>query len=144
MSNKNQYIDPTGRMAESTMRIQDLHQAEKKLVLLIETAAEALSILSDEAPSGVDTDQFVRERAMSFRELASRYFSLVNDIQFALRSHTRYLTKEASIASSANKIIPFRTSVMSQHKELEIWTAAIDTISQRIAEIKKVAQEQQQ
>lgn len=29
MSNKNQHIDPTGRMAESTMRIQDLHQAEK-------------------------------------------------------------------------------------------------------------------
>lgn len=29
MSNKNQYVDPTGRMAESTMRIQDLHQAEK-------------------------------------------------------------------------------------------------------------------
>ncbi|KAG2210159.1 hypothetical protein INT46_009697 [Mucor plumbeus] len=139
MPNKNQYTDPTGRMAESTMRIQDLHQAEKKLVLLIETAAEALGILSDEAPSDMDTDQFVRNRAMSFRELASRYFSL--DIQFALRSHTHYLTKEAIITSSANKIIPFKTSVISQHKELEIWTAAIDTISQRIAEIKKVAQE---
>lgn len=25
----NQYIDPTGRFAESTMRIQDLAQAEK-------------------------------------------------------------------------------------------------------------------
>lgn len=47
-------------------------------MLLIETAAEALSILADEAPSDVDTDQFVRERAMSFRELAARYFSLVN------------------------------------------------------------------
>lgn len=29
MSTQNQYIDPTGRMAESTMRIQDLAQAEK-------------------------------------------------------------------------------------------------------------------
>lgn len=47
-------------------------------MLLIETAAEALGILSDEAPSDMDTDQFVRNRAMSFRELASRYFSLVN------------------------------------------------------------------
>ncbi|CEP19689.1 hypothetical protein [Parasitella parasitica] len=141
MSSKNQYTDPTGRMAESTMRIQDLHQAEKKLVLLLETAAEALAILSDDAPGDIDTDQFVRNRAMSFRELASRYFSLVNDIQFALKSHTHYLTKEASLTSSASKIIPFKTSVVSQQKELEIWTAAIDTISQRIAEIKKVAQE---
>jgi hypothetical protein len=29
MSAQNQYIDPTGRMAESTMRIKDLYQAEK-------------------------------------------------------------------------------------------------------------------
>lgn len=97
MSAPNQYNDPTGRMAESTMRIKDLYQAEKvgsisnfsimnqgliyqckKLVLLIETAAEALAILSDEAPKDENTDQFVRDRAMSFRDLASRYFSLVN------------------------------------------------------------------
>ncbi|KAG2213195.1 hypothetical protein INT47_011344 [Mucor saturninus] len=142
MSAQNQYIDVKGHMAESTMRIKDLAQAEKKLVLLIETAAEALSILSDEAPNDENTDQFVRDRAMTFRGLAERYFSLVNDIQFALRSHTHYLTKEASITSSANKIIPFKTSVLDQYKELEIWTSAIETVSQRIAEIKKIAQEQ--
>jgi hypothetical protein len=51
---------------------------KKKLVLLIETAAEALAILSDDAPKDENTDQFVRDRAMSFRDLASRYFSLVN------------------------------------------------------------------
>ncbi|RCH80153.1 hypothetical protein CU098_001805, partial [Rhizopus stolonifer] len=109
-----------------------------KLVLLVETAAEALSILSDEAPKEANADQFVHDRAMRFRDLASRYFSLVNDIQFALRSHTHYLTREASITSSANKIIPFKTSTFSQQKELEIWTAALDTMSQRIAEIKAI------
>lgn len=45
---------------------------------MIETAAEALSILSDEAPDDENTDQFVRDRAMRFRGLAERYFSLVN------------------------------------------------------------------
>lgn len=124
------------------MRIQDLAQAEKKLVLLVETAAEALAILSDEAPNDENTDQFVRDRALTFRSLASRYFSLVNDIQLALRSHTHYLTKEANITSSANKTIPFKTSIVGQYKELEIWTDAIETISQRIAEIKKIATEQ--
>ncbi|KAI8369073.1 hypothetical protein BD560DRAFT_435210 [Blakeslea trispora] len=136
-----QHVDSTGRMAESTLRIQDLHQVEKKLVLLVEAAAEALSILSDEAPKDADTDQFVRDRAMRFRELASRYFSLVNDIQFALRSHTHYLVKEASISSSANKVIPFKTSTMGQRKELEIWTAALDTIRQRITKIKTIGLE---
>jgi hypothetical protein len=29
MSTQNQYIDPTGHMAESTMRIKDLAQAEQ-------------------------------------------------------------------------------------------------------------------
>ncbi|GAA5808569.1 hypothetical protein MFLAVUS_001960 [Mucor flavus] len=136
------HIDAEGRMAESTMRIKDLAQAEKKLVLLLETVAEALSILSDEAPSDEENiDEFVRNRAMNFRHLASRYFSLVNDIQFALRSHTHYLTKEASITSSANKIIPFKNSVLGQYKELEIWTEAIQTISQRITEIKSIALE---
>lgn len=47
--------------------------------MLLETVAEALSILSDEAPSDEENiDEFVRNRAMNFRHLASRYFSLVN------------------------------------------------------------------
>ena len=50
----------------------------------METAAEALSILSDEAPNDQDTDQFVRDRAMKFRDLASRYFSLVNVMAYDL------------------------------------------------------------
>lgn len=72
---------------------------------------------------------------------APPFFLFKKDIQFALRSHTHYLTKEASITSSANKIIPFKNSVLGQYKELEIWTEAIETISQRITEIKSIALE---
>lgn len=62
------------------------------------------------------------------------------DIQFALRSHTHYLTKEANITSK--NFIPFKTSVAGHYKELEIWTGAIETIRQRIEEIKKIALEE--
>lgn len=47
-------------------------------MLLIETAGEALAILSEEGTQEENADQFVRERALAFRELSSRYFSLVN------------------------------------------------------------------
>ncbi|KAG1234138.1 hypothetical protein G6F35_001184 [Rhizopus arrhizus] len=128
-------------MAESTMRIKDLYQVERKLVLLIETAGEALAILSDEGTKDENTDKFVREKALAFRDLSSRYFSLVNDIQLALRSHTYYLAKTASFTPSANKTIPFKTSIVGQHKQLEIWTEAIKAIQQRIHEIKQIGQE---
>ncbi|KAI8881194.1 hypothetical protein K501DRAFT_223489, partial [Backusella circina FSU 941] len=135
---KDQFIDPTGRLAESTLRIQDLHQVEKKLVLLIETAGEALSVLSEDAPSGENADEFVNSHTIEFRSLASRYLSLVNDIQFALRSHTHYLAQTASITSSANKTMPFKASIIGEQKELEIWTAALQTLRDRIEEIKQI------
>lgn len=48
-------------------------------MLLIETAGEALSILSDDASNDEhNTDQFVHDRAEAFRGLAQKYFSLVN------------------------------------------------------------------
>jgi hypothetical protein len=47
-------------------------------VLLIETAGDALAILPEEEVKDENPDQFVRERALAFRQLASRYFSLVN------------------------------------------------------------------
>jgi hypothetical protein len=49
--------------------------------------------------------------------------------------------KEANISSASTKTIPFKTSIIGQQKELEIWSAAIDTLNQRILEIKKIAQE---
>ncbi|KAF7731278.1 hypothetical protein EC973_000694 [Apophysomyces ossiformis] len=128
-------------LAESTIRIKDLHEAEKKLVLLVETAGDVLSVLADDGPNEENPDQAVRERAMQFRELASRYFSLINDVQLALRNHTRYLTKVASIAPITSKSIPFRASVAGQQKELETWAAAVGTLRQRVETIKRIAQE---
>ncbi|KAI8985915.1 hypothetical protein BDB01DRAFT_786851 [Pilobolus umbonatus] len=141
MSSKNQFIDATGRMSESTIRIQDLHQVEKKIVMLIETAAEAFSILSEEnITDNTNTEQFIRESTRNFRDLASRYFSLINDIQLTLRNHTHYLTKEANITSSVNKTIPFKISIAGEEKELEAWIAAIETIHDRIREIKRMSE----
>ncbi|KAI8379317.1 uncharacterized protein BYT42DRAFT_613637 [Radiomyces spectabilis] len=82
------------QIAESTTRIKDLHEAEKKLVLLLETAGEALAVLSEDGPHDNSTDDTIEERVQVFRNLASRYFSIVNDVQLALRNHTHYLAKK--------------------------------------------------
>ena len=44
----------------------------------METAGDALGILCDDAPQDQDTEQVVRDSVVAFRELAGRYFSLVN------------------------------------------------------------------
>ncbi|KAI8144044.1 hypothetical protein BJV82DRAFT_608134 [Fennellomyces sp. T-0311] len=131
----------TSHLAESTLRIKDLHEAEKKLVLLVETAGDAMAILCDDAPQDQDADQVVRNEVIAFRELAARYFTLVNDIQLSLRSNTRYLRKSGSIAVNATKSIPFRESIAGEQKELEVWTEAIETIHQRVKELQQIAQE---
>ncbi|KAI7858470.1 hypothetical protein BDC45DRAFT_498422 [Circinella umbellata] len=127
-------------LAESTLRIQDLHEAEKKLVLLVETAGDGLAILCDDAPQDQDTEQVVRDSVIAFRELAGRYFSLVNDIQLSLRSNTRYLSQQGSIGMATTKSIPFRESISGEQKELEVWTAALETIHQRVRELKEITQ----
>jgi hypothetical protein len=53
-----------------------------------------------------------------------------------------YLTKTASFTPVANKTIPFKTSIVSQQKQLEIWAEAIKAIQQQIQEIKQIGQEQ--
>ncbi|KAG0175735.1 hypothetical protein DFQ28_003213 [Apophysomyces sp. BC1034] len=141
MSNQPNPQQARDSLAESTIRIKDLHEAEKKLVLLVETAGDVLSVLADDGPNEESPDQAVRERAAQFRDLASRYFSLINDVQLALRNHTRYLTKVGSIAPITSKSIPFRASVAGQQKELEIWASAVGTLRQRVETIKRIAQE---
>ena len=44
----------------------------------METAGDALGILCDDAPQDQETEQVVRDSVVAFRELAGRYFSLVN------------------------------------------------------------------
>ncbi|ORZ18894.1 hypothetical protein BCR42DRAFT_450026 [Absidia repens] len=128
---------------ESKARIQALHEAEKKLVLLVETAGEALDVLTDDGPSDEDAEMAIRERAGEFADLTNRYFSLVNDVQLTVRQQTHFLTKTASLPSTT-KTIPFRRSVAGEQKELEIWTGALSTIQQRLQEIKRISLGEQQ
>ncbi|KAI9306180.1 hypothetical protein BJ944DRAFT_263973 [Cunninghamella echinulata] len=123
------------KIDDSIARIQDLHQVEKKLVSLVETAGEAFAILTDDGPSDEDAELAVKERTSEFRDLATRYFSLVNDIQLSVRNHTRFLTQSASLPSTT-KTIPFRVSVADKQKDLEIWIGAVATLQKRIEEIK--------
>ncbi|KAI8341845.1 hypothetical protein BC941DRAFT_414670 [Chlamydoabsidia padenii] len=125
-------------MDESTERIRDLHEAEKKLVLLVETAGEALDVLTDDGPSDEDAKLAIRERTGEFTDLTNRYFALVNDVQLTVRRHTHFLTQTASLPSTT-KTIPFRRSVAGEQKELEIWTGSLTTLQQRIQEIKQIA-----
>ncbi|KAI9498182.1 hypothetical protein BDB00DRAFT_784246 [Zychaea mexicana] len=141
MSQQQPEQDISSYLAESTLRIKDLHEAEKKLVLLVESAGDAMAILCDDSPQDQDADQVVRNEVVAFRELAARYFTLVNDIQLSLRSNTHYLRKSGSIAMNATRSIPFRESVSGEQKELEVWTAAVEMIHQRVQELKRIAEE---
>ncbi|CAO3638236.1 unnamed protein product [Cunninghamella blakesleeana] len=78
---------------------------------------------------------------MEFRNLATRYFILVNDIQYSVRNHTRFLTQSASLPSTT-KTIPFRVSVADKQKELEIWIGAIATLQKRVEEIKSICNQE--
>lgn len=40
-----------------------------------------------------------------------------------------------------NRSIPFRASVAGYQKELEIWTAAVKTIHERVEHIRRIAHE---
>ncbi|KAI9314431.1 Las1-like-domain-containing protein [Dichotomocladium elegans] len=130
------------QLAESTIRIKQLHDIEKKLVDLVETAGDAIAILCDEGHRDEESEQSIKDRIAAFQELASRYFTLVNEIQTALRSNTRFLRKTGSIAMSTTKSIPFRATISGQQKELEVWTAAIETIHQRVEQLRQIAHEQ--
>ena len=41
---------------------------------------------------------------------------------------------------TTTKSIPFRESISGEQKELEVWTAALETIHQRVRELKQITQ----
>ncbi|KAL1934956.1 hypothetical protein VTP01DRAFT_4096 [Rhizomucor pusillus] len=132
-------VDDAQYLAESTLRIRELHEIEQKLVHLVETAGDAIGLLA-----GVDdneSEESIQKRSSNFRELAARYFSLVNDIQLSLRSNAQYLAKADSTPPGANRSIPFRASIATEQTELEVWTMAVQTIQQRVEHLKRLAQE---
>ncbi|KAF9348554.1 hypothetical protein BGX34_002418 [Mortierella sp. NVP85] len=131
----------------SATRILELSGLERRIVQLLETAGQAIQILSGDV-DGEDKDDeetgkrllsaaslsqearqamaksYAEERAKKFETLAAGYATLVNEIQSGLRRQFHYLTK-AGISSSQ---VPFKNVVYGEEKELETWLNAVDVL----------------
>ncbi|KAI1299082.1 hypothetical protein EDD11_006502 [Mortierella claussenii] len=126
-------------------------QMLKRIVQLLETAGQAIQILSgDDDEDKLDNDSgeagrrlmdatslspegrkdmiqaYADERAKKFEALAAGYATLVNEIQSGLRRQFHYLTK-AGISSSQ---VPFKNVVYGEEKELETWLNAADVLKE--------------
>ncbi|KAG0228374.1 hypothetical protein B0O80DRAFT_500317 [Mortierella sp. GBAus27b] len=133
----------------SATRILELRGLERRIVQLLETAGQAIQILSGDA-EGEDNDNeeagkrllaassssqearqamakdYADDRAQKFEALATGYATLVNEIQSGLRRQFHYLTK-AGISSSQ---VPFKNVVYGEEKELETWLNAVDVLKE--------------
>ncbi|KAG0094387.1 hypothetical protein BGZ93_007294 [Podila epicladia] len=134
-----------GQQASAT-RILELRGLERRIIQLLETAGEAIQILSGDQDEDEDDPEIGRrlqaatgqsredqqamiqayadEKAKKFEVLASGYATLVNEIQSGLRRQFHYLTK-AGIASAH---VPFKNVLYGEEKELETWLNAVDVL----------------
>ncbi|KAF9348549.1 hypothetical protein BGX26_013044 [Mortierella sp. AD094] len=137
-----------GNQASAT-RILELRGLERRIVQLLETAGQAIQILSGDADDEDDEGEseetgkrllsatslspesrqdmvreYADERSKKFETLAAGYTTLVNEIQTGLRRQFHYLTK-AGISSSQ---VPFKNVVYGEEKELETWLNAVDVL----------------
>lgn len=175
-----QTMDTTTQLAESTTRIQNLHQVEKVAsfyhivkTLYSLTRIETGTFGWNSRRCTGDSERWQQARRRHFQGsprpcawiwsfsstlffacqcmyyvyMILRWKLMIDhawqDIQLALRDNVRFLRKTGSIAMSTTKSIPFRATVAGQQKELEVWTAAVETIHQRVEELKRIAHEQQ-
>ncbi|KAF9573073.1 hypothetical protein EC968_009033 [Mortierella alpina] len=129
----------------SATRILELRGLERRIVQLLETAGQAIQILSGD-PEEDENDEagkrllsatslqpaernalikaYADEKSQKFETLAAGYATLVNEIQSGLRRQFHYLTK-AGISSSQ---VPFKNVVYGEEKELETWLNAVDVL----------------
>ncbi|KAF9966118.1 hypothetical protein BGZ70_003248 [Mortierella alpina] len=129
----------------SATRILELRGLERRIVQLLETAGQAIQILSGD-PEDDENDEagqrllsatslqpaernamvkaYADEKSQKFETLAAGYATLVNEIQSGLRRQFHYLTK-AGISSSQ---VPFKNVVYGEEKELETWLNAVDVL----------------
>ncbi|KAF8924715.1 hypothetical protein BGZ58_001516 [Dissophora ornata] len=138
--------------AASATRILELRGLERRIVQLLETAGQAIQILSGDAddlddPENEETGKrllsaaslppesrqamikaYADERSKKFEALAAGYATLVNEIQSGLRRQFHYLTK-AGIASETSQV-PFKNVVYGEEKELETWLNAVDVLKE--------------
>ncbi|KAK3813562.1 MAG: hypothetical protein JOS17DRAFT_761680 [Linnemannia elongata] len=127
----------------SATRILELRGLERRIIQLLETAGQAIQILSGEEDpenagsilmdASVDStkgpdmiNSYAEEKSKQFEVLAAGYATLVNEIQSGLRRQFHYLTK-AGIASSQ---VPFKNVVYGEEKELETWLNAVDVLKE--------------
>ncbi|KAF9999732.1 hypothetical protein BGZ65_004960 [Modicella reniformis] len=148
MDDDEQLSSKDGGQASAT-RILELRGLERRIVQLLETAGQAIQILSGDAEGdGNDSEEtgkqllsaaslsqearqamataYADERAKKFETLAAGYVTLVNEIQSGLRRQFHYLTK-AGISSSQ---VPFKNVVYGEEKELETWLNAVDVLKE--------------
>ncbi|KAF9930656.1 hypothetical protein FBU30_000196 [Linnemannia zychae] len=139
----------------SAIRILELRGLERRIIQLLETAGQAIQILSGEddaensgpilmeagnsADKGKEMIQtYAQQKSQQFDVLAAGYATLVNEIQSGLRKQFHYLTK-AGIASSQ---VPFKNVVYGEEKELETWLNAVDVLKEStVGLIEKVERE---
>ncbi|KAF9308266.1 hypothetical protein BG003_011347 [Podila horticola] len=146
-SDKSSMEQTQGQQASAT-RILELRGLERRIIQLLETAGEAIQILSGDQDEDEDEEDpeigrrllastgqsreaqqamiqaYADEKAKKFEVLASGYATLVNEIQSGLRRQFHYLTK-AGIASAH---VPFKNVLYGEEKELETWLNAVDVL----------------
>ncbi|KAG9073022.1 hypothetical protein KI688_000803 [Linnemannia hyalina] len=127
----------------SATRILELRGLERRIIQLLETAGQAIQIMSGEddpenagqilMDASVDSTKgpdmintYAEEKSKQFEVLTAGYATLVNEIQSGLRRQFHYLTK-AGIASSH---VPFKNVVYGEEKELETWLNAVDVLKE--------------
>ncbi|KAG0364670.1 hypothetical protein BC939DRAFT_461264 [Gamsiella multidivaricata] len=131
----------------SATRILELRGLERRIVQLLETAGQAIQILSGDTDEDENEEtgkqllsnsslspearqamvrSYADERAKKFETFAAGYATLVNEIQSGLRRQFHYLTK-AGISSSQ---VPFKNVVYGEEKELETWLNAVDVLKE--------------
>ncbi|KAF9376544.1 hypothetical protein CPB97_010733 [Podila verticillata] len=146
-SNDKSSVEQTQGQQASATRILELRGLERRIIQLLETAGEAIQILSGDQDEDEDDPEIGRrlmsatgqsreaqqamiqayadEKAKKFEVLASGYATLVNEIQSGLRRQFHYLTK-AGIASAH---VPFKNVLYGEEKELETWLNAVDVLN---------------
>ncbi|KAF9908016.1 hypothetical protein BX616_000261 [Lobosporangium transversale] len=137
----------------SATRILELRGLERRIVQLLETAGQAIQILSGDDDEEEENEEvgkrllaatslspearkamvqeYADERAKKFETLATGYATLVDEIQSGLRRQFHYLTK-AGISSSQ---VPFKNVVYGEEKELDTWLNAADLLKQSTNEL---------
>ncbi|CAO3661143.1 unnamed protein product [Umbelopsis ramanniana] len=126
--------------SESALRIQQLHAVEKQIVQLIQTAGNAIGVLSDKLVTDEATgEQYTQDRASAFANESRSYYALLKEIQRTLREHVSFLAKSGILTQSPNKTVPFHASVYGEQKELELWVSATQAIRAKVEEIIAIA-----